>query len=388
MNRNFVLIGIALFIWGIGESMFFIFQPIYLQQWGASPELIGVILGASGIIAAAALVPAGFISDKLGPRPAIWTSWLIALAATWLMALANSLPVFAAGLLMYGLTAFVSAPLNMYASANRGKFSVGRAITLISAAFNLGAMLGPILGGMIGEWMGIKSIYAIASGIFVVSTLVVLQIKPITPVPHTSQEPRRNLFHNRLFVSLLGIALLTTFATYLPQPLAANFLQNERGLSLAAVGQLGSASGLGNAMVNILLGNLSPSLAVILGQMMVAVFSLLLWQGNHMVWYCLGYFFMGGFRLSRSMFMAFSRPLIHENEIGLAFGMLETANSLAIIAAPTAAGFLYAQNPSSMFFVSLGLIAVMLIVNILVLPRLQKHAPLENDFIPIKEENQ
>ncbi len=58
-----------MFTWGIGEGMFLIFQPIYLEQLGADPLLIGAILGAAGITMAIAQAPAGHLADRIGPGP-------------------------------------------------------------------------------------------------------------------------------------------------------------------------------------------------------------------------------------------------------------------------------------------------------------------------------
>jgi hypothetical protein len=49
MNRSLLWLGASMFLWGLGESMFLLFQPIYLQQLGADPIQIGVILGAVGV---------------------------------------------------------------------------------------------------------------------------------------------------------------------------------------------------------------------------------------------------------------------------------------------------------------------------------------------------
>ena len=54
MSRDLILVSISLFTWGIGEGMFYMFQPLYLQQWGASPVLIGALLGGMGAAMAAA----------------------------------------------------------------------------------------------------------------------------------------------------------------------------------------------------------------------------------------------------------------------------------------------------------------------------------------------
>ena len=76
-------------------------------------------------------------------------------SATFLMASANSLSVFIPGLLIYGLTGFVTPPMNSYATEARGKWSVARALTFISAAYNLGMVAGPFIGGRVAEGFGI-----------------------------------------------------------------------------------------------------------------------------------------------------------------------------------------------------------------------------------------
>lgn len=92
-------------------------------------------------------IPAGYLADRIGRRPLMWTSWCLGFIATWIMALANSLLVFVAGLWLYGLTFFVMSPMNSYATAARGKLKIGQALLLISASYNLGMVFGPLLGG-------------------------------------------------------------------------------------------------------------------------------------------------------------------------------------------------------------------------------------------------
>lgn len=375
MNRDLKLISVSLFTWGIGEGFFLYFQALYLQEWGASPVLIGTIFGAMGIAMALAQIPAGYLSDRFGPRPVMWFSWILGTSACWLMAAANTMTAFIVGLMLYGLTSFVVAPMNSYITSVRGKWSVGRALTFSSAMYNLGAVIGPILGGLVATRFGLRSIYSIAGGIFIISTLVILNTRPhiVDSHPHEDKVPNR-LWRNPRFVILLGILFITLFATYLPQPLTPNYLQNERHLSTQLIGILGAVGSLGNAIVALLLGNINPTRAFLAGLSLVGVFSFLMWMGDGPVWFALGYFLLGGYRLCRSMSLAFARPLIRASETGLAFGMIETVNAFSIILAPVLAGFLYNSNPILMYLVALGLIIIVLIVDLAVLPRIQ-HQP-------------
>ncbi len=126
MNRDLLITSISLMVWGLGEGLFFIFQPLYLQQLGADPLMIGGILGAVGLAMAAAQVPAGYLADRIGSRPLMWVAWVIGLLAAGGMALATTLPLFVISMLLYSLTAFVSTPMNRYIAITRGKWGVGR----------------------------------------------------------------------------------------------------------------------------------------------------------------------------------------------------------------------------------------------------------------------
>jgi MFS family permease len=361
MSRDLLLLTISLFTWGLGEGLFIYFQPIYLQQLGADPLAIGAILGGMGVAMTVAHVPAGYAADRWGQRPVMWASWILGLAAIWMMALANSLFPFVVGVLVYGLTSFVSAPMNSYIAGARGQWSVGRALTIVMGTYYFGAVAGPFLGGIIGQAWGIKSIYLVAGCIVLLSTAIIFLIRPQQLHPHPETGGRLRLIADRRFTGLLLIIFTAMLAMNLPQPLTPNFLQNQRHLSLATIGQLGSFGNLGNAVLLLALGSLPGSIGLLLGQVSMGLFSLLLWQGTGLVWYGLGYFFIGGYRLCRSMFLALARPLLHPSEVGLAFGTIETVNGLTIILASLLAGFLYQYYPGWIYPISLALILITLL---------------------------
>jgi MFS family permease len=368
MSRDLILFAITLFTWGIGESMFFIFQPLYLQQLGASPLQIGTILGAMGIALAAAHIPAGYLADRVGRRPLIWTAWLLGTIAAWVMALASSLPLFITGMLLYNLTAFVSSPMNSYITAARGNLSLPRVLTFISASYNAGAIIGPWLGGQIADRYSLNTIYFISASLFIVSCLFILFLRP-QPVdpPQHKDEPRQAFFTPRLAV-YLGVTFLAMFAMYLPQVLAPNYLQNERGLDYGQIGQLGSISGAGIVLLNLALGSLSARLGFLVAQVAMFAYALLLWKGGQFGFYALAYALVGGFRVARSLAIAQIRNLAHQSRMGLVYGINETVSSSTVILAPPLAGWLYSHDPALIFLVSAILILISLLVSARFLP--------------------
>jgi predicted MFS family arabinose efflux permease len=369
MSVDLVLLSISLFTWGIGEGMFTYFQPIYLQQLGANTMTIASVFSLFGLAMMLAHIPAGYLADRLGRKPLLMAAWTSGLLAAWIMALARVLPVFIVGMLLYGFTAFVSSPLNSYVTAARGKLSPVRAMTLISATFNLGAVIGPITGGWIGAHYGLRSVYLVSACIFILSTFLLVFLRPQPRELHDPAAPPEKLLKNTRFVGFLGIIFLSMFVMYLPQPLAPNFLQNERGLSLQSIGLLGSVGGLGNTALALLLGQFAARTGFLLAQVSVAAFSLLLWKGSGLGWYALGFFLLGGYRSVRSLIYAQVRPLIHPAQMGLAYGVAETSSALAVMLAPLLAGVLYTHQPALVYPVSLGMIGVMVVISWIFAPR-------------------
>ena len=368
MMPSLILVSLALFTWGIGEGLFLYFVPIYMQQLGATPLWIGSIFGGFALMMMVAHIPAGYLSDRLGRRPLLVVAWVSGLVAAIVMALANSLSIFVVGYLLYGLTGFVSSPLFSYVTAARGRFTVGRAMTLVSAMYNMGAVLGPISGGWIGDHYSIRTIFYVSSGVFVVSTILILFLRPQPRDEQDDTEARSNLFSNTRFLTFLGVVFLTNFVMFLPQPLTPNFLQNERGISLSQMGMVGSVGSLGNVVLNLTLGQLNARFGFLLAQVVVGIGVVSLWRGIGLPWYALGYFLLGGYRAARMLVFAQIRWLIHQAQMGLAYGISEAVSALSTILAPLLAGYLYERNPASIYTLDLLLIGVILIISLIFAP--------------------
>jgi len=363
MKRDLILVGIAMFAWGLGEGLFIFFQPIYLQELGADPILIGTILGGFGMAMTLSHIPAGFLADRIGRKPLMVAAWLTGTIACWAMAFATTLSMFTIGLFFYGTTLFVMSPLQSYLTAARGQLSVGRVITLMSAGYNLGVVVGPIIGGQIGDHYGLRQAYFVAGVIFVLSLIVISFIRPQPVEQAVARQGGNRLFISKRYLVYMGVIFFAFLAMYLPQPLTPNYLANQAGFDLSRIGVLFSISSFGVVVLNLLLGSLPALTGFILGQVAMALFCLVLWFASDYGWYVLGFLMLGGFRTARNLGIAQVRELVPAAKMGLAYGVAETAGGVAVILAPILAGLLYTQNPILMYVVGLGLILVSIFVS-------------------------
>ena len=145
---------------------------------------------------------------------------------------------------------------------------------------------------------------------------------------------------------------------------------------------LGSIGSLGSTVLAFSLGFLHTRRGYIVAQAAVFIFTFALWIGMDLPWFMIGYFFMGGYRVCRSLSMALSRPIIHTGQMGIAYGFVETVASLAVFLAPTLAGVLYSIQPGLMYPVS----AVFILIAIGVSMRYLRNYQFAQDEVMITPE--
>ena len=375
MNRNLPFIAVALLLWGFGEGMFINFVPIYLdKQFMLSETQIGFVLGAFGFSMAITHIPAGRLADKIGRRPLLIIAWLLGLFSTLVMAVALSLPLYLTGLFGYGLTAFVSSPLSSYVTAARGKWHVSTVLSLTTATFGLGMVLGPMTGGWIGDHYGMRTSFWVASIVFVLSNIVLFFIESQPIDHHDPEAPPPGLIQNRPFVILMGVLAFAIFSMYLAQPLTPNFLEGVRGLSLSETGIIFTAGALGNSLMAMTFSRIQPRRGFLLAQGLVILFAVLIWKGTSLPVFALGYFLLGGFRAGRPMLMAQARELVHDSQMGLSYGIMETISAVIFILTPPLAGILFERDPTFVYPLAIGLIAASILVSYFFSPRKVIHA--------------
>jgi MFS family permease len=355
--------------------MFFNFVPIYLdRQFLLSEYHIGLVLGAFGFSMAITHIPAGQLADRIGRRPLLIAAWVLGLVSTVIMGFALSLPLFLVGLFGYGLTAFVASPLSSYMTAARGKWPVGTVLALTTATFGLGMALGPVTGGWIGDQYGMRSSFLVAAAVFVLSNLCMFFIQGQPLDRHDPDSPPLHLWRNRELLVLLGVIAFAIFSMYLAQPLTPNFLEGVRGLSLSQAGIIFTAGALGNSLMAITLSRMQPQRGFILAQMLVILFALAIWKGTSLPIFALGYFLLGGFRAGRPMALAQARELVHDSQMGVTYGVLETISSIIFILTPPLAGILFEYDPMIVYPLAIGLIVVSILISYRFSPRKVSHA--------------
>ena len=169
-NTRLIIIFIIVFIDLLGFSLILPLLPFYAELYGATPAIVGLLVAS---YAAAQLVGApllGRLSDRYGRRPVLLISVAGTFAGFLLLGFADpvgrflsnifapqSANVFIIGVLFFsrildGLTGGNITVAQAYISDITDEQNRAKSLGLIGAAFGLGFIIGPAVGGTLSQW--------------------------------------------------------------------------------------------------------------------------------------------------------------------------------------------------------------------------------------------
>jgi MFS family permease len=227
----------------LGFGMILPLLPFYAQTFGASEIGIGVLYASfSGMQLLFAPV-LGLLSDRLGRRPVLLCSIAGSLAAYLLFAAAPGFgrwgfAALLAGRLGAGATAASFAVAPAYIADVLPSAERARGMGLLGAAFGLGFVLGPAIGGV----LGLAGHVAVALGAAALAALNFVLAAAWLPEPLTAERRARartaagldpgalrRLGRDRPLGGLMVLFFLTTFCFSLMESTLALYVQARFG---------------------------------------------------------------------------------------------------------------------------------------------------------------
>lgn len=169
-NTRLMIIFIIVFIDLLGFSLILPLLPFYAESYGATPAIVGLLVAS---YAAAQLIGApllGRLSDRYGRRPVLLISVAGTFAGFLLLGFADPVgrflsnifapqaaSAFIIGILFFsrildGLTGGNITVAQAYISDITDEQNRAKSLGLIGAAFGLGFIIGPAVGGTLSQW--------------------------------------------------------------------------------------------------------------------------------------------------------------------------------------------------------------------------------------------
>jgi DHA1 family multidrug resistance protein-like MFS transporter len=213
----FVLM-LNLFIALLGQGMVIPILPDYLRQFDAAGTAAGYLVAAFGTSQFIFSPIGGRLSDKYGRRIMILNGLFLTVVADFIFAISHALILLYIARIIGGIGIGIMVPSVLaYIADITTRETRAKGMGYLSAAMNLGIVLGPGIGGMIAQF-GIRMPYFFAAGLGFIATLLTFILPETLPeekrVKSTGKQEStinqlKQSFHKPYFHYLLLILVMT-----------------------------------------------------------------------------------------------------------------------------------------------------------------------------------
>jgi DHA1 family tetracycline resistance protein-like MFS transporter len=374
------IIFLTIFINMVGFGVVIPVLPFYAERFGATPLQIGWLFGIFSLIQFIFSPLLGMLSDRFGRRPVLMISALGTAAGFIIMGAGQTLTMLFVGRIIDGLSGGSIGTAQAYMADITAPEERSRAMGLIGAAFGLGFVFGPALGGATAAYFGHSAPMFLAGGMALVNAFLIYFLLPESlPKDKRSAQLKEPLLPNILkhvqrapyftvvatyFILITGFSIMTA--------IFALFVAHQHRFDEKATGYLFAMLGIIGVIIQ---GGLIGRLVKRFGEASLAAAGAIILAGSlfampftttmlPLLLACAG-IAIGNSLLSPTLSGIASRSVDAEWQ-GRALGILQSAGSLARWIGPVMGGWLlhfdlhksagdYARTP---FWVAAGLLVV------------------------------
>lgn len=155
MRRSpLLVIFITVFIDLIGFGIVIPVLPFYVEgtKFNASPRVVGLLFASYSIMQLLFTPVLGRMSDRYGRRPILFFSLLGTSLGFFILGFATTLWMLFAGRIIDGITGGNISTAQAYIADVTTEENRAKGMGLIGAAFGLGFVFGPAIGGVLSRW--------------------------------------------------------------------------------------------------------------------------------------------------------------------------------------------------------------------------------------------
>ncbi|HNT75854.1 MAG TPA: MFS transporter [Anaerolineae bacterium] len=151
MKRQLGLLFLFVFVDILGFSLILPLLPYYAKSFGATPVVVGLLLSANAVTQLLGAPLIGRLSDRYGRRPLLLLCILGTVAGFLLLGFANSLALLFISRIVDGFLGGNISLAQAYITDVTDEQNRAKGMGLIGAAFGLGFIIGPAMGGLLSQ---------------------------------------------------------------------------------------------------------------------------------------------------------------------------------------------------------------------------------------------
>src|SRR5215211_3469020 len=155
MKRSpLLVIFVTVFIDLVGFGIVIPVLPFYVEgtQFDASPRVVGLLFASYSVMQLLFTPILGRLSDRYGRRPVLFFSLLGTSLGFFILGFATTLWMLFAGRIIDGITGGNISTAQAYIADVTTEENRAKGMGLIGAAFGLGFIFGPAIGGILSRW--------------------------------------------------------------------------------------------------------------------------------------------------------------------------------------------------------------------------------------------
>jgi MFS transporter, DHA1 family, tetracycline resistance protein len=177
-RARFAIIFVTVLIDLIGFGIIIPILPYYAQRMGAGGLGLGALLGAFSGMQFLSTAFLGRTSDRVGRRPILLTTMLLNAIGYVVFAAAHSYPVLFAARVVSGFAGGNISAAQAYVADMTPPAERSRGMGILGAAFGLGFIIGPAVGGLSAHYLGPSAPGLVAAGLSLVNFVSAYFILP------------------------------------------------------------------------------------------------------------------------------------------------------------------------------------------------------------------
>ena len=194
MNRSpVVVIFTTVFIDLVGFGIVIPVLPFYAQgtSFNATPRTVGILFASYSVMQLIFSPILGNLSDKYGRRPVLLLSIIGTGIGFLILGLATTITMLFIGRILDGITGGNISTAQAYMADITSEENRAKAMGMIGAAFGLGFIFGPAIGGILSRW-GIHVPFFFAAALcFANATLLYFGLPETIDTKNAAKDPVR-----------------------------------------------------------------------------------------------------------------------------------------------------------------------------------------------------
>jgi DHA1 family multidrug resistance protein-like MFS transporter len=279
INKIFPILGLSIFSSMVGIGIVAPLLPLYAENLGATGVWVGIIFAGYAISRTVILPFVGKLSDRHGRKPVISVGLFVFSLTSFAYVFAGNVGGLLVIRLLQGAAAGFVQPISQaYIGDIAPEGEEGKWMGFFNATFLIGWGCGPLIGGVLAEFLGMDSAFYVMGGLNVLAFLGVVLFLPEVASRKTTTAPQssfREIASSKVSWGLFSFQIGDAAHRGVVQTFVPVFGSLTIGLSTSLIGTVLSVLVLGAGVIQVFSGKLADRfdkrLVVIFGSIGILV---------------------------------------------------------------------------------------------------------------------